>query len=106
MKELDATEVAARLAADDGAAVLLDVREAWELDVASVAGAVHIPMNSVPSRVRELDPGKPLIVMCHHGARSRQVAQWLTGQGFSDIANFDGGIDAWSRLIDASIPRY
>ncbi|MEO0421115.1 MAG: rhodanese-like domain-containing protein [Pseudomonadota bacterium] len=106
MKELDATEVAAQLAAGDEAAVLLDVREPWELDISSVTGAVHIPMNSIPGRVRELDPGKPLIVMCHHGVRSRQVAQWLAGQGFSDVANFDGGIDAWSRLIDPSVPRY
>ena len=106
MKELDATEVAARLAGGDEAPVLLDVREAWELETASVPGAVHMPMNSVPGRVRELDPGKPLIVMCHHGARSRQVALWLAGQGFSDVANFDGGIDAWSRMIDASVPRY
>lgn len=106
MKELDATEVAARLAAGEQAPVLLDVREAWELEVASLPGAVHIPMNSVPSRVAELASDKPLVVMCHHGARSRQVAQWLAAQGFEDVANFDGGIDAWSRMIDTSIPRY
>ncbi|MEO0974594.1 MAG: rhodanese-like domain-containing protein [Pseudomonadota bacterium] len=107
MKELEATEVAARLRPDDGSApVLLDVREAFELEIASVDGAVHMPMQSVPSRVAELDPQRPVIVMCHHGARSRQVAHWLAHQGFTEVANFDGGIDAWSRLIDSSVPRY
>ena len=112
MQELDASAVAELLRGNDGTpdvappALLLDVREAWELDVAKVEGAFHMAMGSVPSRVAELDPTQPVIIMCHHGSRSRAVGQWLEAQGFADVSNFDGGIDAWSRLIDPSVPRY
>lgn len=111
MKELDADSVADRLrrsgSGDDvPGLVLLDVREAWELAIASIPGAVHVPMSAIPARVGTFDPAQPVIVMCHHGTRSRMVAQWLESQGFTDVANFDGGIDAWSCRVDPGVPRY
>jgi rhodanese-related sulfurtransferase len=88
------------------AAVLLDVREPVELTLAAVDGALHIPMREVPARLGELDRDKPIVVMCHAGGRSRQVAAFLIGNGFKRVFNLKGGIDAWSTEIDPQIPRY
>ncbi len=90
--------------------VLLDVREPWEVQTAalSVPGLAtrHIPMNEVPARLAELDAAQPLLSLCHHGMRSLQVASFLERQGFTQVFNVAGGIDAWSCEIDAAVPRY
>lgn len=91
------------------APLLLDVREPIEWQLASVradgAELLQLPMYSLPPRLHELDPDRPVAVLCHHGARSMQVALFLQQQGFERVANVTGGIDAWSQ-IDPSIPRY
>ena len=94
-----------------GHPVLLDVREPKELATASVApgGAYEllaIPMNSVPIRLVELDAARPVAVLCHHGARSQRVAQFLEAQGFGHVVNIAGGIDAWATEVDAGVARY
>ncbi|HYF19641.1 MAG TPA: rhodanese-like domain-containing protein [Ramlibacter sp.] len=98
------------LAAQGGNGVVLDVREVPELRAASVAPAgfelVTIPMNEVPARLAELDPDRPVACLCHHGARSMRVAMFLAGNGFGQVANIAGGIDAWSLERDPSVPRY
>jgi rhodanese-related sulfurtransferase len=106
--ELSPTEFAARWPKyGSGAdAVLLDVREHDELAIAAVEGALHIPMREIPARLDELDAAKPLVVMCHSGGRSRRVAEFLQGNGFSNVFNLKGGIDAWSTQIDSRVPRY
>ena len=90
--------------------VVLDVREPWELQTASVKPdgftLVAIPMNDVPARLAELDAGTPVACLCHHGARSLRVANFLAHNGFDAVANLTGGIDAWSAERDASVPRY
>jgi rhodanese-related sulfurtransferase len=86
--------------------VLLDVREHDELAIAAVPGALHIPMREVPGRLADLDTQKPLVVMCHSGGRSRRVAEYLLGHGFTTVFNLKGGIDAWSTQLDSQIPRY
>ena len=87
--------------------VLLDVREPWEFQTASIPGGLLMPMGEVASRAHtELDPDAPIVVMCHHGARSLNVALWLRDQGFTHAQSLSGGIDAWSRSIDPEIPRY
>lgn len=85
---------------------LLDVREDAELAIARVKGATHIPMGEIPEKLNQLNGDGPIVVMCHSGMRSQRVAEYLVGQGFSDVANLAGGIDAWSREVDANIPRY
>ena len=85
---------------------LLDVREPWEIEIASVAGALSIPMRQLPARLHELDSSEAIAVLCHSGVRSAQVAGWLLDGGFASVANIDGGIDAWSTEIDSTIPRY
>jgi rhodanese-related sulfurtransferase len=86
--------------------VLLDVREPHELAAAAIDETVHIPMAQIPNRLEELDPEKTIVVMCHGGMRSMQVAGFLAQQGFAHVVNLDGGIDAWSREVDPGIPRY
>ncbi len=99
-------------AADSGLeAIVLDVREPWEFQTASIQPAqgytvVQMPMRSVPARYLELNKDQPIACMCHHGARSAQVAHFLMQQGFSRIANIHGGIHAWSQEKDASVPMY
>jgi rhodanese-related sulfurtransferase len=91
-------------------AVVLDVREPWELATASVQAQgfqlMAIPMGQIPQRLNELSPETPVACLCHHGARSLRVAAFLAQQGFEHVANLEGGIDAWSAQLDASIPRY
>jgi rhodanese-related sulfurtransferase len=84
---------------------LLDVREEWELKVASVPGIVHIPMGEVPQRVNELDPSTEVVVLCRSGRRSLEIAKYLQQHKFRTV-NLAGGILAWSRDIDPSIPTY
>lgn len=90
--------------------LLLDVREPWEVQTASVApdafDLVAIPMNEIPARLAELPQDRPIACLCHHGARSMRVAMFLAHQGYSDVANIAGGIDAWSQERDAGVPRY
>lgn len=85
---------------------LLDVREPAEWQAAHVADAVHIPMRTIPGRVDELDPERTYVVMCHSGVRSLRVATYLAASGFTRLFNLAGGIDAWSREVDPSVPRY
>ena len=86
--------------------VLLDVREAEELLLARLPGALHIPMGEVPGRLHELDPDAEIVVVCHHGIRSASVAQFLAQRDFARVVNLAGGIDAWSAVVDPSVPRY
>lgn len=90
--------------------IVLDVREPVELQAASVKPEgfelVHIPMNEIPGRLGQLDPGRAVAVLCHHGNRSMRVAMFLQAQGFEAVANVAGGIDAWSQELDPSVPRY
>lgn len=84
---------------------LLDVREDWEISVASVQGVVHIPMGQIQARLPELDRSKEIVVLCRSGRRSLEVARFLQLNGFQAL-NLTGGILAWSRDIDSSIPTY
>jgi rhodanese-related sulfurtransferase len=86
---------------------LLDVREDWEIAVSPVPTAtVHIPMGVISARLGELDPHRETVVICRSGGRSAQVAQFLEHQGFSSVFNLAGGILAWSRELDPTIPQY
>lgn len=87
------------------APLLLDVREAWEVQTASLPGIQHIPMQEIPARVAEIDPAREIVSICHHGGRSMQVAVFLERQGLK-VHNLTGGMDAWSREVDPTVPRY
>jgi rhodanese-related sulfurtransferase len=87
--------------------LLLDVREQWEFDTASIPGSKLMPMGDIPGRAhQELDDEQHIAVLCHHGARSLNVTMWLRQQGFEKAQSVAGGIDAWSRAIDPTVPTY
>lgn len=101
---------AADPAAPQALPVVLDVREPWELQTASVKPEGFelraMPMRTVPARLLELDRHQPIAVLCHHGGRSAQVTHFLNNQGFEHAVNIAGGINAWSAEVDPSVPRY
>jgi rhodanese-related sulfurtransferase len=102
--EITPTEFVARRERGESL-TLLDVREEWELGVASVPNVVHIPMGEVADRLGELERGREVVVLCRSGRRSLQVANFLQQNGFQAV-NLAGGILAWSRELDATIPTY
>jgi adenylyltransferase/sulfurtransferase len=104
--DITAREVAALLQANDPSVVVVDVREEHELRIASIPGAVHLPLALVPVRMHELPRDRTVILSCHHGGRSMRALQFLKQQGFTKLRNLAGGIDAWSREVDPSVPRY
>ena len=107
MKQIAPTELAAWLAdAGRDKPVLLDVREPWEWQFARLEGAKHIPMREIPARLAEIEPGQEVVAICHHGARSQQVAMFLEKNGFAKVHNLVGGVDAWSRTVDTGVPLY
>lgn len=102
------TELSAQAAADAYAKkeidFMLDVREAFEWEMASINGAICMSMHAL--QIDAIPRDQVGLVICHHGMRSRQVIQFLGQQGFTNLINLTGGIDAWSREVDQTIPRY
>ena len=86
--------------------VLVDVREQWEYDLCRIAGAKLIPLKTLPANVAALEEAEEVICYCHHGIRSLDAAAWLRGQGIAGAKSLAGGIERWSREVDASVPRY
>ena len=86
--------------------LLLDVREPWEFQTCHIAGSRLVPMGEVPARTAELDSPAEVVVICHHGGRSMQVALFLEKQGFSGVSNLAVGLDAWARTVDPAMPVY
>jgi rhodanese-related sulfurtransferase len=106
MRELTPDECKAYLEQADTRPMLLDVREPWEYQIVHLEGSQLVPMRKVPEMVAAMDPHQEIIVICHHGIRSRQVALFLEHQGFSNVVNLSGGLDAWARHTDTSLPTY
>ena len=93
-----------------GNTVVLDVREPYEVQTACVTAngfeLVTLPMGSIVEKLSELDKDRPIACLCHHGSRSMQVAAYLSSQGFTHLANIEGGIHAWSSQVDPNVPTY
>jgi rhodanese-related sulfurtransferase len=107
MQHLSAPELAQWLADDARAKpLLLDVREPWEFQTCHITGATAMPMRTVPARLADLDAGQPVVCICHHGARSMQVANFLEQNGFAEVINLTGGVHAWALQVDNSMPTY
>ena len=85
---------------------LLDVREPWEFQLAHIEGSRLCPMQTIPNEVDRLDRTHPTVVICHHGMRSLQVVAFLERQGFENLHNLQGGIDAWARHVDPAVALY
>ena len=85
---------------------LLDVREEWERNLVTIDDSLFIPMDQLSLRIDELDKVDRTVVYCHTGIRSAAVTAYLMGQGFEDVCNMAGGIDAWAQEVDPSMPLY
>lgn len=105
IEQLTPAEYVARTAAGE-LWLLVDVREAWEIETASIRGALHIPLGELPARVGELDASRPVAFLCHIGGRSGRAAEFCAARGFARVANIAGGIEAWATTVDPEIPRY
>lgn len=92
---------------DDGKAVkIVDVREPHEVEICRIEGSTVIPLRQVPTDIDTLDREALTVVHCHHGARSMQAVMFMRQSGFTQVTNLEGGIDAWSLLVDSTVPRY
>jgi rhodanese-related sulfurtransferase len=85
---------------------LIDVREPAEYDTCRIAGAELKPLGQIMQWMQELDPAEEIVLHCHHGMRSEQASAFLARQGFTNVKNMLGGIDAWSLRVDPTVPRY
>jgi len=105
VKQISAKELQVFMQANNPP-VLLDVRELNEFEYACIEGSQHIPLNQVSQRIGEIDSSQGCVVICHHGVRSQQAADFLVHSGVTNIYNLMGGIDAWSVDCDSTISRY
>lgn len=109
MQQLHPAQIAEWASQQAQRPVLLDVREGWEMQTASAKpeglDLLHMPMQTIPARLHEMDKTRPIACLCHHGGRSMQVANFLIQHGF-EVVNVAGGIHAWSAQVDPSIPVY
>jgi len=96
----------AELAAGEDAPLVLDVREPWEVAICALPNSLNIPLSTIPSRVAEIPDDRVVVALCHHGMRSLNATRWLRERGFDNVTNLQGGIDAWSRQVDASLATY
>lgn len=103
--EIDAPSLDRLLRSGDSDVQLIDVREQWEAQIASLPGSLLIPLGELPGRVGELDRSRPVVTYCHSGVRSAEAARFLTEQGFT-ATSLHGGINAWSNMVDPRVPRY
>ena len=92
--------------ADRDRPLLLDVREPWEFQTCHIAGSVSMPMALVPIRQQELPDERPLVCICHHGARSLKALEILKGAGYAKVRSLAGGIDAWAERVEPGMARY
>ena len=106
MREFSATELKSYLQSAPAKPLLLDVREPWEFDNACIQGSTLVPMRTIPERMQDLDPDQEVVVICHHGIRSRMVGSYLERHGFSNIINLAGGVEAWAREVDPHMATY
>ena len=85
---------------------VIDVRQDWEYEKCHIEGSILIPMDEIEDHIDQFDPDEGIVLVCHHGMRSAQVAQYLVQTGFTNIINLAGGLDAWAREIDPAMEQY
>jgi len=105
-EEVSVEEARRLLDVPGGRALVLDVREAFEEKICRIEGSTHVPVRELPARLADLPRDRRILVLCHHGGRSRQAVRYLRAQGFPEVSNIEGGIDAWAARIDSAMRRY
>ena len=106
MQEMTPQQLSKYLETTTNNPVLLDVREAWEYEICNIMGSQLIPMQTIPSQLNILDPEQEIVVICHHGVRSRMVGNFLEQEEFKNIINLSGGVNAWAQNIDTNMATY
>lgn len=105
MKEITAQQLKTMLEAREEVA-LVDLRSSWEQQLCAIEGSINLPMEDLPVHMHDLPTDKPIVMICHHGARSRQAVAFLKGCGFQKVSCLSGGIDSWAKDIDQAMKRY
>jgi len=106
MRRFSASELNRHLQNSSQPPLLLDVREPWEFDYCHIPGSQLVPMRQVPEIIEDLDPEQEIVLICHHGIRSRQIGIYLETQGFSNVINLEGGVEDWAQQVDPKMKRY
>ena len=106
MRHFTAKQLHEYLAQTDIDPLLLDVREPWEFEYCHIEGSKLIPMGELPAKMETLDPQQDIIMICHHGIRSRQMGYYMEQAGFKRITNLDGGVEQWADDVDPTMKRY
>ena len=107
IKQIAPAELASwRVDASRPAPVVVDVREPWEFERCRIEGSLSVPLAQLAARRAELPDNGPLVLVCHHGGRSQQAAMWLAQNGFADVHNLRGGVEAWALEVDPGMTRY
>lgn len=105
MQSMTAAQLAAHL--EHSTPLLVDVREPWEFEICHIEQSINIPMSQISTQFQQIDTtADEIIVICHHGVRSRQVIQFLQQQAIENLINLEGGVDAWAREVDPEMPLY
>ncbi|HFE38133.1 MAG TPA: sulfurtransferase [Gammaproteobacteria bacterium] len=105
MQHISPKQLAIRLEGDESL-TLLDVREPWEFEICHIDGSILIPMADIPNQLERLEKKQPLVVICHHGRRSFEIAAFLEHNGFKNLINLTGGVDAWAMEVDLDMVKY
>ena len=108
--EISVIELSQLMAEQETPVQLIDVREPVEVAIASIPGFAILPLSQFAEWGETIsarfNPETETIVLCHYGMRSAQMCQWLMNQGFSNVKNVSGGINAYSVMVDSTIPQY
>jgi rhodanese-related sulfurtransferase len=106
-RQIKSEDLAAKLKAGEPV-FIVDVREAWEREIASLPDQLHVPLDELPARAAEIAPpkGAPVVLYCHAGVRSFQAAAFLEQRGLQEVYSLLGGIDDWAVFVDPRVPRY
>ncbi len=104
MRNMSAPELAVHL--ENETPLLVDVREPWEFEICHIDASINIPMGDIPQQLAQLRAASEIVVICHHGVRSRHVIGFLQQQSIDNLVNLEGGVDAWAHEIDPDMPVY
>jgi adenylyltransferase/sulfurtransferase len=105
VKSITPTELKARLDAGDNI-LIVDVRDPHEWEISDIQGSLHIPKSQIIARMDEIPRDREVVLQCKTGARSRDALLMLQDKGFTNLVNLKGGINAWAREVDPSLPTY
>jgi rhodanese-related sulfurtransferase len=86
--------------------MIIDVREAWELEMSKLDEAVNINMSDIPDSLNQVPKDKPVVIICRTGSRSTNVVRWMEGQGYSNVLNLEGGLNRWADDVDETMNQY